>query len=115
MWRPPRGSLSRCHVLDRLDEALESAIQGEPALLLIPPTNTQLVSPPSLTNSGSEAATVAAEGASGIGDGGVGTALSSLRDTEKLVLACLQFLAVVMRNCLNKQIFSSSEVRALSW
>lgn len=97
-------------MLDRFDEALEVAIQREPSMLLIRPAQLSLLPSPTLPEVASGASVIPAT-TPGIGDGKLSSPASSLRDTEKLVLACLQFLGVVMRNCLNKQIFSSSEVR----
>lgn len=101
-------------MLNRLDEALETAIKREPSLLLIQPSQQPSVSPSSL-NSGDAALTTEASATRtdepGTGDTPSVKLSASLEKTERLVLACLQFLAVVMRNCLNKQIFSSSEVR----
>lgn len=99
-------------MLDRVDETLETQMHRNPSLLLIQPADQQqrqqksFPSPPAPAAADADAVVVvgsddkAAEG----GDGG-----GSSRAGE-VVLGCLKFLAVLMRNCVNKHVFSSSEV-----
>lgn len=127
-------------MLDRLDETLETAMHRDPSLLLIQPANAVLPSSPGVESDAVEtkpssssplpaAATVGGVNAAGGGkESGSGAAGhreavavkkrtagvenndTSGGETEELVLSCLKFLAILMRNCVNKHIFSSSEV-----
>lgn len=112
--------ICRCHVLDRVDEALETAIHDDRSLLLIKPADQQEpTTAASTAGKGGGGTAVAAlpqvkEEASAdggptltAGDGGGGGGDGS---KGELVLCCLGFLAVMMRNCINKHVFSSSEV-----
>lgn len=97
-------------MLDRLDEAFESAIHEDSSLLLIKanqPTTAIPVDPhAAATGAGDDgaipAAVVTDEAGEETGEG-----------KARVVFACLQFLGVVMRNCVNKHVFSSTEVRNL--
>lgn len=108
-------------MLDRVDEALETAIHDDRSLLLIKPADQQ-------------EPTTAASTAGKVGGGTAVAALSQVKEEAsadggstltagdgrgggggdgnkgELVICCLGFLAVMMRNCINKHVFSSSEV-----
>lgn len=88
---------------------MESAIHSDPSLLLIQPANQQKAT----------AAAIAADTAEASGvSGSVGKAERAAKGSSvsgrpgEVVLYCLQFLAVLLRNCVNKHVFSSSEVCA---
>lgn len=96
-----------------MDETLETKMHSHPSLLLIQPGDQRKTPPPA----GAAAAAAPAAGSNG-GDvdvaessansGGGGGGDSS--EAGELVLYCLKFLAILMRNCVNKHVFSSSEV-----
>ncbi|CAN0117801.1 unnamed protein product, partial [Scytosiphon promiscuus] len=103
-WEEQPDLYDWCDVLDRMDETLETAIHRHPSLLLIQPADHPQQQP---------------EGSLPDGDGDVGSkdgggVSDSSSTASELVLSCLKFLAVLMRNCVNKHVFSSSEhLRAL--
>lgn len=78
-------------MLDRLDEALELALFRAPSLLLF--CLTELA--------GEQAATGAPRDEGNVEED---------EARRLLVLACLRFLSVLLRNCVNKHVFSSAEV-----
>lgn len=110
-------------MLDRVDEALETAIHEDQSLLLIQPADhlkptattsaagkagdgTVVAAPSEVKDEGSVGGAGGAGGSTvTAGDGGGGSGSKG-----ELVLCCLRFLAVMMRNCTNKHVFSSSEV-----
>lgn len=102
---------NRCDVLDRMDEALETAMHENPSLLLIKPADHQ--KPPAVVNASASGVAVEAGGTDGGGGGASG--VGSDGKAEEVVLCCLRFLAILMRNCVNKHVFSSSEVREEVW
>ena len=113
---------TRRGVLDRMDEALETAMYTTPSLLLIQPIEDQKAAAVSPNSEATEGVSEERRGgndssASGSGDGAVVTEVAATAndgvDREKagkLVLFCLKFLAILLRNCVNKHVFSSTEV-----
>lgn len=110
----------RCDVLDRMDETLETKIHRHPSLLLIEPTevpNPHKKKPATPTAAAADAASSPGGDncSMAVAEGGPEAAAPADADAdagrvEGVVLCCLKFLAVLMRNCVNKHIFSSSEV-----
>lgn len=97
-----------------MDETLETKMHHHPALLLIQPTDHRMTP--------SAAAAAAADGGGGGGGGVAGNGDIDVAEVTaeggdssskagEVVLCCLEFIAVLMRNCVNKHVFSSSEVR----
>lgn len=93
----------------------------DPSLLLIQPISQQKAA----TATGAAAATTTAAAAAAVTGVALGAAdvvakveavaenvdsLGSDNRPGEVVLCCLQFLAVLLRNCVNKHVFSSSEV-----
>lgn len=107
----------RYSVLDHMDETLETKMHRHPSLLLIQPSDHQKTPPPPAA-AGAVAGAADGGGIGVPGDGDVDVAESSVEsgdgsEAKELVLCCLRFLAMLMRNCVNKHVFSSSEVRLL--
>ena len=80
-----------------MDETLETKIHRHPSLLLIQPGDQQK------TPAAAAADVDVAESSQERGGG-------NSSEAGELVLCCLKFLAILMRNCVNKHVFSSSEV-----
>lgn len=104
-------------MLDRVDETLETQIHRNPSLLLIQPADQQQQQrqqqSSTLASAGAKAeaeADAVVASSDDVAEGG-GDGSSSSRAGE-VVLYCLKFLAVLMRNCVNKHVFCSSEVCA---
>lgn len=96
-----------------MDEALETALRQHPSLLLIRPTETPGSSPSSsATSDGGEASTSDAAEAKVVVEIAA-TDDAGSTEVEELVSRCLHFLGVLMRNCVSKHVFSSSEVCAM--
>lgn len=95
-----------------MDETLETKMHSHPSLLLIQPGDQQKTPPPAAA--GAAAAAAAADGGGDVdvaessAESGGGGGDSS--EAGEVVLSCLVFLAILMRNCVNKHVFSSSEV-----
>lgn len=97
-------------MLDRLDEALETAILRCPTLLLIQANQQQSSTAAATTKSPvPEAERLSATAGVERSDGGLGAAFEE-EGAASLVLPCLRFLAVVLRTCVNKHVFCSTEV-----
>ena len=88
---------------------MERAMHSDPSLLLIQPATQQ-------KTTAAAAATAAASGVPGSIEKvepeteSISSNIGSSSRPGEVVLCCLQFLAVLLRNCVNKHVFSSSEV-----
>ncbi|CAM9912729.1 unnamed protein product, partial [Ectocarpus sp. 13 AM-2016] len=99
-WEEQPDLYDWCDVLDRMDETLETNMLRHPSLLLIQPADHQQQKKPPAAGAGG--------GGDAGGDGGEDTAVAAAAAGE-VVLCCLNFLAVLMRSCVNKHVFSSAE------
>lgn len=100
-------------MLNRIDEALEIAMHDNPSLLLVQPNDSQ--KPAAGPQSGDAIpSTEEAELAGGIGGSGKDEGPAIGEDgrgrAAELVLSCLKFFAILMRNCVNRHVFCSTEV-----
>lgn len=102
-------------MLNRIDEALEVAMHDNPSLLLVQPNDSQKSTTGPLSGN-VISSTEEAELAENIGgsekDEGPAIGEEDRRErATELVLSCLRFLAILMRNCVNKHVFCSTEVK----
>ncbi|CAN0217951.1 unnamed protein product, partial [Hapterophycus canaliculatus] len=114
-WEEQPDLYDWCDVLDRMDETLETKMHRHPSLLLIQPADHAQPPRQQQQQQQQKESLPGGDGGGGGGGGGGsnadGDGDSSARAASELVLCCLKFLAVLMRNCVNKHVFSSSEVR----